>query len=481
MRSLFLLLSSAAAAPLSAAKAQTPPTLEPCAVTGLTGDVVCATVPVPEDRTRPDGRQIGIAVVIARATRPARAPDPFVLLAGGPGQAGTQMGPFASDAFSKVREQRDLVLIDARGTGRSNGLRCAMMRRPGDFGAATMYPETSVRFCRDSLSRVADLRQYTTANIADDLEDVRRAFGWPALNLYGTSYGSRVAFTFLRRHEGSVRTAVLKAVAPPTQAFPMTYARDAEAALSLLERDCLAERACATAFPSIRSDLDTVLARARRGLVRAGLPAELGTGADSVTLAADMIAGLVFSGMQSAHDRAQLPMLLRLAASGNTRPLAQLAVQARLAIDRMLYIGMHLSAMCADDGRRLDLDAALADDGNTFLGRSRVRMLKDACALWPLGAETIEGSTPVRSQVPVLLVSGELDPNLPPRHADEALRTLPRARHVVLRGVAHGWSNVAECGSAFVAAFVERASVDGLDLSCADTPSAPPFVTSSRP
>jgi pimeloyl-ACP methyl ester carboxylesterase len=87
------------------------------------------------------------------------------------------------------------------------------------------------------------------------------------------------------------------------------------------------------------------------------------------------------------------------------------------------------------------------------------------------------------SRVPVLLVSGELDPNLPPAMGDEALRTLPNGRHVVLRGVSHAWSNVERCGSDFVADFVARASIANLDVACATEPRAPAFVvwSSSSP
>ena len=124
----------------------------------------------------------------------------------------------------------------------------------------------------------------------------------------------------------------------------------------------------------------------------------------------------------------------------------------------------------------LDLGRARQDDAQTFLGSSRVRMLAEACRDWPTPPATPGAHDPVRSRVPVLLVSGELDPNTPPRHAEDALRYLPNGRHVVLAGVAHGWSNVAACGSTFVADFVARASVENLDVSCASVSSAPPFA-----
>jgi pimeloyl-ACP methyl ester carboxylesterase len=103
-------------------------------------------------------------------------------------------------------------------------------------------------------------------------------------------------------------------------------------------------------------------------------------------------------------------------------------------------------------------------------------MLSGACRQWRVPPPTPHADEPVASDVPALLVSGELDPNTPPRHAAQALRTLSRGQHVVLKGVAHGWSNVTACGAAFVADFVERASTRGLDVSCAGRSSAPPFV-----
>jgi pimeloyl-ACP methyl ester carboxylesterase len=459
------------------------PSLSPCQIRGLSGDVRCGTVLVPEDRAEPGRRQIPIAVVVARATSPDRVGDPFVLLAGGPGQAGTEMGPFATVAFSAVRRRRDLVLIDARGTGGSNPLRCALMRRPEDLGGGTLYPAESVRLCRDSLSSRADLRQYTTENIADDLEAVRLAFGWPALNLYGTSFGSRLALTYLRRHERSVRTMVLKAVAPPTVAFPMTYAADAEVAFRLLERDCSAEAPCTRAFPSVRADLDTVLARADRGDIRAEQPRP-GGGVDSVSISRDAIAGTILGALQSVQDRSGIPAVLRQAASGRTGPLAAFVIRSRVAVDGILFSGMHLSVICSGDARRLDVARARStDDGKTFLGSARVRMVAEACSEWPVASPPPAVDRPVMSRVPVLLVSGELDPNLPPAMGDEALRTLPNGRHVVLRGVSHAWSNVERCGSDFVADFVARASIANLDVACATEPRAPAFVvwSSSSP
>lgn len=449
--------------------------MTPCTVRGLDGDVRCGTVSVPENRSRAGGRRIDIAVVVARATGTSRDADPFLLLAGGPGQAGTEMGPFANEAFSRVRERRDLVLIDARGTGRSNGLKCAMSRQAADLVGWTMYPPASVRFCRDSLSQASDLTQYTTANIADDLEDVRRAFGWPAINIYGTSYGTRLALTYLRRHEASVRSLVLKAVAPPNVIVPMNYAEDAEIALDHLERDCRDDSNCAAMTTSVRNDLRTLSARADSGLLRVTIPWIGGTTTEA--LSRDAVVSVLMGAMQSSGQRASLPAILRRAVNGDISQLGTAVVGYRSALDQQISMGMHLSVMCGEDGRRADLATARTTDNRTFLGSSRVRMLLDACRDWTIPPETSGAYAAVRSTVPILLVSGDLDPNTPPRLAEVALRTLPNARHVVLKGVAHGWSNVANCGAAFVADFVARRSARDLDLACGSVSSAPAFVT----
>lgn len=340
----------------------------------------------------------------------------------------------------------------------------------------------SVRLCRDSLRTVADLAQYTTAAIADDLEAVRRTFGWPALNLYGTSYGTRLALVYLRRHPRGARTVVLKAVAPPSLIAPMNYAEDAERAFGLLVRDCRAEPVCAAAFPDPRADLDTVLARAAAGAIRAVVPRGADTTiADTVRLSRDAVAATLMTALQSSGSRARLPMLLHQAAAAEAEPLAALVVQIRQALSAQeIAVGMHLSVSCGEDARKLDTAGARRADGRTFLGGARVRMLAAACQDWAAPPATPGAYDPVRSAVPVLLVSGDLDLNTPPRHAEAALRLLPNGRHVVLRGVAHGWSNVAACGSAFVADFVARASTRDLELTCADVSSAPPFVTPAR-
>ena len=438
-------------------------------MSGLAGSVRCGALEVAENRAIAGGRRIALRVVVADADSVnGRVPDPLFVLAGGPGQAASALAPFASEAFGLVRRHRDLVMIDARGTGGSSPLGCALVRSPRDVGTA-FYPAASVRACRDSLSRIADLAQYTTEAIVADLDEVREALGYERVNVYGTSYGSRLALAYLRRHPARVRSMVLKAIAPPTLAAPMNYAKDAERALDLLERDCAAQPSCHSAFASPTADLRAALARADRGELRAAV------GPDTIAVGSDILRIVIAGVMQSTSSRTQLPMLLHQAALGDPRPVVQLVAQVRRELDRQVYLGMHLSVSCAES-RRVDLARAERDDAGTWLGPIRVRAIVEACRDWPVAPVPADAFTAVSASAPVLLVSGELDPNLPPRWGEEAARTLRRSRHVVLAGVAHGWSAVDVCGAAFIADFIARASTERLDVGCAATSTAPPFV-----
>jgi pimeloyl-ACP methyl ester carboxylesterase len=356
---------------------------------------------------------------------------------------------------------------------------CRLHRTPQDL-LGDFYPAASVTHCRDSLGTIADLKQYTTPNIADDIDDVRATLGYDRINIYGTSYGTRVAFVYMRRHPEHVRAVVMKAIAPTDAHMPMGYAQDAQRALELLVRDCRADADCSRLYPNFAAEFNAVIAKARAGRLRAAWPRELAaaraTLGDSVTIPADALTSTIMGFMQSVGTRAQLPMAIHRAAQGDASLLAQAIAQYRSLLSTGISMGMHLSVMCSEDTRWLDPAAAARDNATTFLGDARVRSQLGACREWPRGDIPEDYDDPVRSNAPVLLVSGELDPNTPQRWGEQALKTLPNARHVILPRVGHNFSSVQSCGAQFVADFIERATARNLDLSCTATIQLPPFA-----
>ena len=181
----------------------------PCRVPGYDQDVLCATYPVWENRATRKGRKIGLNIVILPALGPDRQPDPVFELGGGPGQGITESA--GGLARSSLRQKRDLVLVDQRGTGGSNPLDCTLYGNPVDFrrAARELFRPAEIQKCRAKLKKVADLTRYTTAAFADDLNEVRQWLGYDRINLSGGSYGTRMAQVYLRRHPETVRSVKL--------------------------------------------------------------------------------------------------------------------------------------------------------------------------------------------------------------------------------------------------------------------------------
>src|ERR1051326_2912804 len=179
--------------------------LVPCEVPGpnpSTKDKArCGTFEVFEDRDLKSGRKIALKIVVYAATGPDKATDPLFYIPGGPGSSATEDAPFVARQLAKIREHRDLVFVDQRGTGGSNPLNCSFFN-PSDLQSylGDYFPLPDVRKCREELEPKANLKLYTTPIAMDDLVDGRRALGFGKINITGGSYGTRAAQVFLKLH-----------------------------------------------------------------------------------------------------------------------------------------------------------------------------------------------------------------------------------------------------------------------------------------
>ena len=226
----------------------------------------CGSLTVYEDRAAGDGRTIDLKIVVIPAVSDNPEPDPLFFLAGGPGQAATELAGPMLPLLADVRRNRDLVFVDQRGTGGSGRMTCAFFENEVDEQALgeSLQVDTldldELRGCLAEVEAVADPRQYTTPVAMDDLDDVRAALGYDTINLYGGSYGTRAGLVYMRRHPERVRTAVLDGLAPVSIALPSTVNADAHRALDLLFADCAADAACDAAFPDLRQTFARVIA-----------------------------------------------------------------------------------------------------------------------------------------------------------------------------------------------------------------------------
>lgn len=472
---ILLLLACAAPEPVLPARTLA---LSPCHATGLSEETVCGELQVWEDRAAKSGRKLSLRVMVVPAVRPVPEPDPLFFLAGGPGQSAVGVAAAMYPAFASIREGRDLVFVDQRGTGASNPLACEP--EGGEtladaVGSAMDHAE--ILACRDRLD--ADLRQYTTAIAMDDLDDVRAALGYDRINLYGASYGTRAALVYARRHGEHLRSMVLDGVAPPSMTLFLHFAEDAQASFAAAVGDCAADPGCAGTFPTFGDDLAAAAAR---------LPADVAlvhprTGSrETVTVTAEGLTGAVRALLYSPELTSLLPLDLALARGGDLQPLLSQALTlggASVSPDPIrptseLYAGMMMSVVCAEDIPRLTAADIEARAAGTFLGPRLAGRMVEACEGWPVGDLPADAFEPVVSDVPTLLLSGALDPVTPPRWGEEAARHLSHARHLVVKGTGH---NVIArgCAPRVVADFVAAGTPDGLDAACLDGLARPPF------
>src|SRR5215813_14376333 len=161
----FLILLVAASWPVSSQSTLTKANkieLQPCEVPGTKPDTkekaLCATFEVFEDRATKRRRKIPINIVVFPATGQDKAPDPLFYIPGGPGSSATEDAPFVAQQAAKIREHRDLVFVDQRGTGGSNPLNCNFFN-PADLQSylGDYFPPPDVRKCREELEPKADL------------------------------------------------------------------------------------------------------------------------------------------------------------------------------------------------------------------------------------------------------------------------------------------------------------------------------------
>jgi pimeloyl-ACP methyl ester carboxylesterase len=444
--------------------------LEPCEVPGTEPDskikVLCGVHEVFEDRVSRTGRRIGLKIVVFPATGPTKNPDPFFYVPGGPGSSATEDAPYVAQEAARIRETRDLVFLDQRGTGGSNPLNCPFFN-PADLQSYLGHwnPPDEVRECRKRLEQSANLKLYVTSIAIDDLDEVRAALGYRQINLFGASYGTRFAVTYIKRYGKNVRSAILHGVSPPYQYMPGAFPQHTQRALDGVLSECLADAKCAGAFPNIRTETAAVLKKLKQEPVEAEVKMTPDQKPTKVRLSRDLAGEAVRYMLYQSGSASRVPLVLHLAAQGNFAPLAEAAIFYRQVIVGPGANGMYLSVTCAED-----LPWAKSDkrSDDTFLGDYRFRQQLEDCTLWPRGEIAKDYAKPARANVPVLIYTGQWDPVTPPLYGDMAAKTLPNSLHVVIPSGGHGFNGLQglECVEKLSAEFVSRASVKTLDTSC---------------
>jgi len=433
----------------------------------------CGTMLRPENPADPASPDIELSVAVVPALTLKPEPDPFVPLAGGPGGSAIEFYSAWSHAFEYVRRHRDIVLVDQRGTGTSSRMNCDFGEDLVDGQYSTERVLQLTRECLDALPH--DPRYFTTSVAVADLEAVRQALGYQQLNLYGASYGTRVAQHFARRYPESTRTIVLDGVVPPQLPLGPEIATEAQTALDNILLRCANDDACNTRFPNLQQAFLGVRTQLDDQAVVVDLTDPVTGRRQLVDFGAEELAGAIRLLAYSANSIAILPLLIHEAANGNFAPLA---AQFRMIAANMadaLAMGMHNAVMCSEDVPFYDRDAIDFEALKaSYIGIIQLEAIEAMCSLWPAGPVDDDLREPLASDSPVLLLSGEADPITPPRYATLAMVDLGHARHLTGRQQGHGQAGIG-CVPRLIGKFVDAASPDDLDAGCMERSFVMPF------
>jgi pimeloyl-ACP methyl ester carboxylesterase len=433
-------------------------------------NIRCGSLIVSEDRHNPSSPTIRLAVAILTTPNAHPAADPILYLSGGPGESPlTDFAPlFTPDGLNYYLGNRDLIIFDPRGTRYSQpSLDCPELRDT-TYGALSqnLTPEQYVALYRRTLMHCharlikagINLSLYTTAITAADVHDLIQTLGYQQVNLYGGSYGTRLALSVMRDFPQQIRSVVLDSTLPPQVDLFTSVPASAMRSFNLLFTACAASAACNSKYPQLEQTF-YVLINSLNGQPRTLQVQDTFTGRQYTVLLNGMrLVSLLFLSLYATDLLPQIPQAISTAHNGNTTLLTQFYNEVGFTEDAISR-GMWYSVECNEDAPVVtvhDIDVAeqtfsppiRAADLFNLQGRFSV------CQFWHVARASAEEKKPVVSTIPTLILEGEYDPITPPSNGELAAQTLSHSYPLLFPATGHGVGFGALCPRRIILAFL---------------------------
>lgn len=452
--------------------------------------VECGNLTVPEDHQNPDGTTIQLHVAVFRSVSASPEPDPVVYLEGGPGGSALETIGYAYDILVKpYLDKRDFVVFDQRGTGYSQPyLGCPELfdvgydtidqfLMPSDDVSANLE---AVFSCYERLKNSGiNLNAYNSAQSAADLNVLRELLGYEQWNLYGISYGTRLALTSMRDNPEGIRTAILDSTYPPQVNLYIETPANMHRSMDTLFAGCAKDPACNERYPDLETVTYKLVDQLNREPVLVPLDDYYHDGYEVLVTGDDLI-GLLFHSFYSEFLIPTLPSIIYEARSGNYEDLAWLRAQS-IGGGGGNSMGMYYSVQCYEEVPFGSPDDVIAGGNehpqvqnfftrNYYLGKA----IFTVCKSWQLGDFNPLENDPVVSDIPSLILSGEYDPITPPEWGALTSETLTTSYHFTFPGLGHGVSVVGDCAPKMVSQFLDT-PMTAPDGSCIEEMPGPVF------
>jgi len=452
--------------------------------------VNCGYLVAPEVRAAPPSpaapvqKTIRLAVAIFKSTSSTPAADPIVYLEGGPG--GSPLRAYASQVdlyFGPFLAQRDLILVDQRGTGYSQpALDCPQLTQADvdalslDLSAAESDQRSNAALfaCRDQLTRAGDnLAAYNSAESAADFNDLRSLLGYKEWNLYGISYGTRLALTIERDFPAGLRSVVIDSVLPPQVDLIDTQPDNTIRAFNQLFDSCAADAACRAAYPNLRTvffdtakKLNQTPIKTTITLPDVGIPGLAGKQVDML-VNGDSFISAIFQAFYITSYLPDLPQVIYQASQGNLDAVAQINT-VFMASDKDFSWGMYASVNCYEEvpfSNESKLAASMQAHPELGGSQGSAQGAFELCQGWGVAPAPASEDQAVKSDVPTLVLSGQFDPVTPPAWGKLAASTLSKGYFVEIPAAGHGSSLSEACPRRLALSFFDNPAA-APDASC---------------
>ena len=448
----------------------------------------CGYLNVPQDRTRGDGPTLRLHVAVFKARADDPPSDPIVYLEGGPGGHALATAALGFDeTFLPYQENRDFIMFDQRGTGFSEpALECPESTVASNERAAqhlTVEEDIkstveAINACRDRLvSEGVDLAAYSSRESAADLNALREALGYDEWNLYGTSYGTKLALTAMRDFPEGIRSVILDSTHPLEVDFYSSIPRNANRAFGTLFDSCASDPLCGSSYPDLRPDFYELVDTLNQEPVLTEIAHPITGNTLDVLITGDVLVAFLFQALYSTDLIPLLPEVLSDVNVGNLGSLNTI-LGLLMVTDDLLSLGMHLSLRCGEEvafesRERVSAHVEPYPRLRGFIDRNPIF---DVCTTWGAKAADPIENRPVISDIPTLVLAGEFDPVTPPEWGLVAASSLSNSYYFEFSGMGHGVSVVGDCPISIALAFLDD-PLSEPDSSCIADLGSPRYVT----